>query len=119
MIEIMKRHRYRVTVEHLADADGQPSAYDKPMRFEVGNHDDVFAVVERVKRRGDFDDTTTTAFVTGLKLFSEVMLENRENPLFEDFSPRFFAFMKKLKKGIPPSLNRLVYRRYGAGFFLH
>ncbi|BCN37649.1 hypothetical protein ALDI51_09680 [Alicycliphilus denitrificans] len=98
----MKQHRYLITVKHLADANGQPSAYDKPMQFEVGNHDDVFAVVERVKRRGDFDDTTTAAFAVGLKLFSEVMIENRGNLLFEEFSPHFFEFMKKLKKGIPP-----------------
>ena len=98
----MKQHRYLITVKHLADANGQPSAYDKPMQFEVGNHDDVFAVVERIKWRGEFDDTTTAAFAVGLKLFSEVMIENRGNLLFEEFSPHFFEFMKKLKKGIPP-----------------
>jgi hypothetical protein len=34
----------------------------------------------------------------GLKLFSEVIIRNRHNPLFEDFAPSFKEFMKKLKE---------------------
>lgn len=93
----MKQHRYRVTVEHLLDAKGAPSAYKAPLQFEVGNHDDIFDIVERVRRRSDFDETTNTALAVGLKLFSEVMLENRGCPLFADFMPHFSDFMKKLK----------------------
>jgi hypothetical protein len=93
----MKQHRYRITVEHLADAKGEPSQYDAPLQFETGNHDDIFAIVERMQHRDDFDSETLTAFAVGLKLFSEVMLENRGHPLFEDFAPHFSAFMKKLK----------------------
>ncbi|MCB5189566.1 DUF3861 domain-containing protein [Methylobacillus arboreus] len=36
---------------------------------------------------------------TGLKLFSEVMLEHRNHPLFLAFQPHFKEFMKELKKG--------------------
>lgn len=36
-------------------------------------------------------------FAVGLKLFSEVLLQNRKNPLFEDIAPAFRDFMKKLK----------------------
>jgi hypothetical protein len=95
----VKQHRYRVTIEHLADTKGRPSTYDEPLRFEIGNHDDLFAVVEYMCRRGDFDETTATAFAVGLKLFGEVMLENRGYPLFEEFLPAFIEFMKKLKDG--------------------
>lgn len=97
----MKQHRYRITLEHLADAEGQPSIHDTPLQFEVRNHDDLFAVVERVRQRGDFDDAAATAFAIGLKLFSEVMLENRDNPLFKEFAPAFGDFMKKLKTRQP------------------
>jgi len=41
--------------------------------------------------------TDNVEFIVGLKLFSEVMLRNRNNPLFEDFSHSFRDFMKKLK----------------------
>jgi len=95
----MKQHRYRITVEHLSDVRGEPSTYAEPLRFEAGNHDDVFAVVERVRARGDLPPDSATAFAVGLKLFGEVMLENRGHPLFADFAPQFGEFMKTLKKG--------------------
>lgn len=93
----MKQHRYKVTVEHLADANGQPSQYEAPLQFEVGNHDDIFVIVERMRQRKDFDSETLVAFAVGLKLFSEVMVEHRSNALFQDLYPHFAAFMKKLK----------------------
>lgn len=96
----MKQHTYRVTVEHLADADGNPLPSATPLIFEVGNHDDISDIVKRVHARGEFDENTSTAFAVGLKLFSEVMVENRQHPLFSEFFPHFAAFMKKLKK--PP-----------------
>ncbi len=94
----MKQHRYRVTVEHLQDPGGNPVTRD-PLSFEVGNHDDIFAIVERMRGRGDFGPETATAFAVGLKLFSEVMLEHRDHPLFAGFQPHFRQFMKELKKG--------------------
>jgi hypothetical protein len=97
--KIRKQHRYRVIVEHLADENGEPSAYDRPLQFGVGNHDDIFAIVERLRRRGDFDENAAAAFGVGLKLFSEVMLENKDNPLFSSFRTHFAQFMKELKKG--------------------
>jgi hypothetical protein len=96
----MKQHRFRITVEHLADSQGTPST-SEPLQFEVGNHDDIFSIVERLRRRGDFSEEDSTAFGVGLKLFSEVMQENREHPLFSSFAPHFAEFMKSLKKGPP------------------
>ena len=93
----MKQHRYRITVEHLADANGQASAYGTPLQFETGSHDDLFAIVERARLRGDFDEVDTVAFAVGLKLFSEVMLKNRKNPVFEKLSPAMAEFMARLK----------------------
>lgn len=94
----MKQHRYRVTVEHLADAQGNP-VDASPLRFEVGNHDDIMAVVAYLRGRGDLPEETATAFGVGLKLFGETLLENRDHPLFAEFFPQFVAFMKHLKKG--------------------
>lgn len=93
----MKQHRYRITVEHIATADGDPINGAAPLEFEVGNHDDVLALVERMRQRDLFEANTATAFTVGLKLFNEVMLENRKHPLFEEFRPHFAEFMKRLK----------------------
>lgn len=94
----MKQHQYQITVQHLADAQGHPSSYDKPISFQVGNHDDIFAIIERLKQANLFDEQTSTAFAVGLKLFSEVMLENKNHPLFAEFQPAFVQFMKHLKQ---------------------
>lgn len=94
----MKQHRYRLTLEHLADTKGVLST-PETLQFEVGNHDDIFAIVERLRGRGDFEENAAAALAVGLKLFSEVMLEEKENPLFSSFRPHFMQFMKELKKG--------------------
>ncbi len=96
----MKQHRYRVTLEHLADAQGAPSTQE-PLQFEVGNHDDIIAIVGKLRGRADFDDQSAAAFGVGLKLFGEVMLENKNHPLFVAFRPHFSQFMKELKSGTP------------------
>lgn len=88
----MSQYRYKVTLESLPESQAS-------LQFEVGSHDDIFAVVERVRQRGDFSETSATAFGVGLKLFSEVMLENRDHPLFAEFRPHFAQFMRALKQG--------------------
>lgn len=94
----MKQHRYRITVEHLALPDGSVPSEPRTLRFEAGNHDDLFDIVERARRRGDLAESDTVPFAIGLKLFSEVMLQNRGLPLFEGFAPHFKAFMQQLKQ---------------------
>lgn len=100
MKQKMKQHQYRITVEHLADQHGNASTYSAPLQFETGNHDDIYAVVSRLRQRPDIDDRSATALAVGLKLFGEVMLENRQHPLFAELLPHFGEFMKKLKKGV-------------------
>ena len=83
-------NRYRITLETLPEGQGS-------LQFEADNHDDIFAVVEKLRQRSDFDEASATAFGVGLKLFSEVMLKNREHPLFTEFGPHFAQFMRRLK----------------------
>jgi hypothetical protein len=95
----MKQHRYRVTLEYLVDADGNPQQC-KPLVFETVSHDEIFGIVDLVRRRELFDTQTTAAFVVGQKLFGGVMKENRGNPLFSEFWPHLLDFMKKLKGAV-------------------
>lgn len=94
----MKQHRYRVTVEHLALPDGNPPETPRALSFDTGNHDDILAIVDRMRQRGDLPEADATACAVGLKLFSEVMLQHRGLPLFVDFAPHFRAFMQQLKQ---------------------
>jgi hypothetical protein len=92
----MKRHQYRVTVEYVADADGQPVDV-APLQFDAPNHDDIFALVGKMSERSGLSQDDVARFVVGLKLMSEVMLENQDDPLFAALKPHFSAFMKELK----------------------
>ena len=96
----MKQHQYHVTVQHLADAQGNPSSYTEKLEFNTSNHDDIFVVLDRLQKAELFDDTTTKSFAVGLKLFSEVMLENKNHELFKKFLPQFHTFMKHLKQQV-------------------
>lgn len=80
----MKQHQYEFKITHLCDQDGHPSEYSEPLIFKTGNHDDL-------------SPADATALTIGLKLFSEVMLEHRGHPLFQDFQPHLVNFMKLLK----------------------
>jgi hypothetical protein len=93
----MKGHLYRLTLEHLEDAKGNP-VEKAPLQFEVKNHDDLYAIVEKVKAKGLFDENESAAFAIGLKLFREVMLHNRDSDVFKELDPHFSEFMKAFKK---------------------
>lgn len=93
----MRQHRYRITIEQLAAAGANTSAQG-PISFEVTNHDNIFEIIERAKKRSDLSPEHATAFAVGLKLFSEVMLHNRGLPLFSEFQSHFKTFMQKLKQ---------------------
>ncbi|QQN88916.1 DUF3861 domain-containing protein [Acinetobacter variabilis] len=96
----MKQHLYEVNVQHLADTQGNPSTYSEALQFQVGNHDDIFKILEKLQASQLLDEESTKALVIGLKLFSEVMLENKELPLFKEFMPQFAQFMKSLKQTV-------------------
>ena len=71
----------------------------KSIEFDCENHDNIFSLIEMTKDSDRFENKTdNTEFILGLKLFSEVVIRNRNNPLFEDFVPSFKEFMKKLKE---------------------
>ncbi|PKA96715.1 uncharacterized protein DUF3861 [Flavobacteriaceae bacterium MAR_2009_75] len=92
-----KSNKYKLKLELLELLRPDDSIYE-PIEFEFGNHDNIFIIIERMKQRDRFKtEQDSVEFAIGLKLFSEVMLKNKDNPLFEDFRPAFGAMMKKLK----------------------
>jgi hypothetical protein len=100
----MKGYRYRISVELLEDVQGHPG--DKPpLVFECRNHDELLGLVQRLRSRGDFDQDTSASLLIGLKLFSEVMLQNRQHPLFAPLLPHFGQFMQRLKQGPQPDTS--------------
>lgn len=92
----MKQHQYKVILEHLADFEGN-KVEAKKIEFSAPNHDNIFEIIEKMQQREGFTEEMAQRFVVGLKLFSEVMLENRKNPLFEQLTPHFREMMKVIK----------------------
>ena len=77
----MSAHEYRITVEYLGGKHAGPERHP-PLVFETGNHDDIFNIVEAAQAARLFDPDTSAALILGMKLFSEVMLKHKNDPLF-------------------------------------
>lgn len=89
----MNSYRYRITVEALTGAKGEP-VQGRRLTFEAANHDDILAIVERMKS------------------FSEVALVHRTDPIFETIRPALRDFVQGLKQmpqlGPQESVGRLL-----------
>lgn len=91
-----KYNHYKVTLEHTYSPKDEE--LQQPVILAFDNHDNIFNIVKVLKEKDLFNDESQSAeFAIGLKMFSEVMLRNRDNPLFEQLQPAFRDFMKKLK----------------------
>jgi Domain of Unknown Function with PDB structure (DUF3861) len=70
----------------------------RTLSFEAANHDDILGIVERMKTRLPFDGDTVASLGVGLKLFSEVALLQRHDPMFSTIQPALGEFMRGLKQ---------------------
>ena len=92
-----RANKYHLTLTSQQYANGE-TAPVKALEFDFTNHDEVFSTIERIREKNPFNDIDqATEFALGLKLFSEVMIRNRNNPLFAELKDAFPLFMKKLK----------------------
>lgn len=95
---IKKVNQYRITLEAI-DSLSESQSKPKQITFYFENHDDIFKIIEVAESKNIFKDKNhAIEFALGLKLFTEVVLKNKENPLFEDFKTAIGDFMKKLKQ---------------------
>lgn len=95
-MSVKKNNRYKIVIEEIELKYRTHSG--KSIAFEFENHDNILSFIERTKDSDRFENKAeNTKFVAGLQLFSDVLLRNRNNPLFEDFAPALSAFMKKVK----------------------
>lgn len=92
-----KNNKYKIYLHEIGLKDGTQTG--KSIEFDFENHDNILNLIEQTQDNFGFEDKSQNIeFILGLKLFSEVILKNRNNPLFEEFSPAFGQFMKKLKE---------------------
>lgn len=93
----MNSYRYRVTVEKLSDARGEP-VHGQSLSFYTANHDDILAIVERLQSKLPLEAGLAASLGVGLKLFSEVTLIRRNDPMFANIRPAMSEFIQQLKK---------------------
>jgi hypothetical protein len=92
----MSAHTYRITLEYLGGkADG--ANVPAPLSFTAANHDNVFEIIQRVRGSGLYDPDTAAALALGMKLFSEVMLQHRDDPLFTPIAGVYREFIGHFK----------------------
>jgi hypothetical protein len=89
-------HRYRVT---LVRVGGESAATDDavPLVFTHENHDDLAHIIERARLASGLDADSSAAMAVGLKLLTGVMLEQRNNPLFDVLRGPVREFIGNLK----------------------
>ncbi|GLU52245.1 DUF3861 domain-containing protein [Dyadobacter frigoris] len=92
-----RTNKYRLNLQYLSSTK-EDAILPEPIEIDFENHDNIFAIIETLKEKNLFsEESQATEFAIGLKLFSEVMIKNKNTPLFEEFFPAFGTFMKKLK----------------------
>lgn len=92
-----RSNKYYLTLSLKEYANGETEPA-KELGIQFDNHDEIFGIIEKIKNKNIFEDPNeATQFALGLKLFTEVKLKNRKNPLFEELNEVFPIFMKKLK----------------------
>lgn len=68
-----------------------------PLTFGISNHDDLFAILDKIAGSKAVPAAEAAEFVIGLKLFLEVAIRHRKEALFEGIWPHIGDFMKRLK----------------------
>ena len=93
----MSAHRYRITMEYLGGKHAGPELHP-PLSFEVGNHDDLFNIIAKTRQAQAYDTDTAAALALGMKLFSEVMLQNKKDPMFAPMLAAYLEYIKTFKQ---------------------
>ncbi|GLS91184.1 hypothetical protein GCM10007916_22530 [Psychromonas marina] len=98
MSKIKSENNYRVTIEQVNASDN-----GKTLQFEFEDREDLFNVVENLKKGSGLEAPIATRVAVALRLLGPVMMKNRKHALFIDFMPHFKVFMQHLKNTVKKS----------------
>ncbi|WP_263385594.1 DUF3861 domain-containing protein [Granulicella arctica] len=90
-------YNYRITLEWLESTTQSQTPQERTIQFQVPNHDDLLKIVKAVRSKGIMDADKSAALAVGLKLFSEIVLEKRNDPLFAPLWEPIRLFTGQLK----------------------
>jgi hypothetical protein len=93
-----RSNKYYLTLSLKEYSNGEKEPA-KELGIEFENHDEIFSIIEKIKNKNLFEnESEAIQFALGLKLFGEIKLKHRKNPLFDEINEVFPIFMKKLKR---------------------
>lgn len=93
-----RSNKYYLTLSLKEYSNGEKEPA-KELGIEFENHDEIFSIIEKIKNKNLFENEyEAIQFALGLKLFGEIKLKHRKNPLFDEINEVFPIFMKKLKR---------------------
>lgn len=95
-------YKYKVTVEDLGGRKVDPEMH-APLVFYPENHDNILDIADRQAARWPFTTDEAASLAIGLKLFAEVGLKHRNDPLFAPLMPHLREFIGRLKQGPSPA----------------
>lgn len=98
-----KENNYRITVEQV---DNENESYGKSVQFEVQDREDMFRLMDILKKGSGLDDQNAIRVAVALRLLGPVMMKERKNPIFIDFMPHFKTFMQNLKNLMKEKLDK-------------
>ncbi|SDW84702.1 protein of unknown function [Lutibacter oricola] len=85
---------YKITVEAI---NKEGNIEGGKLEFNTKSHDNLFEIVEKLKQHPEFENVDVASLGVGLKLFTGVLLKNKEKAMFKNLMPHFKEFMKGLK----------------------
>jgi hypothetical protein len=90
-------YTYEVSLNLVRGRDGRPPQEPAVLSFQHVNHDDVLAIVERMRGNSGLAPDAAAAVAVGLKLLGEVMIREKNNALFDPLRGAMREFIGKLK----------------------
>jgi hypothetical protein len=90
-------HTYEVSLNLVRGRDGEPPREPAALSFQHVNHDDVIAIVDRMRGNSGLAPDAAAAVAIGTKLLGEVMIREKNNALFDPLRGAMREFIGKLK----------------------
>lgn len=90
-------YTYEVSLRLVRGRDGRAPGKPASVTFEHINHDDIIAIVERMRSNSGLAPEAAAAVAVGTKLLGEVMIKEKTNPLFNPLRAGFHGFIAALK----------------------
>jgi hypothetical protein len=97
----VREYKYRVNFISVND---EIETENKALNFEIANHDNLFKLLALIQGKLNLTPPEEQAFLLGLKMFSEILIKNRHDPLFRQMKQPMGEIMALLKGHIKKAL---------------